>query len=196
MYGRIENTAHPFYGLDFIHTELSPQDGWSAPVLAAFVSSIIETGTPPDQMGAIRARLTELGLPPYDCLSPALVRIFGARVVVREHVPDLAAMVAGEREQERVATVIVSDEQEITAGQGRALVVRARREIALVVVVDVIEAEQAIDDTQIELAVRDVGAPAVHVEQELPVVIGQRMTVRLLERPDLGVGHLGSASLH
>src|SRR5688500_14089029 len=25
MYGRIENTAHPFYGLDFIHTELSDQ---------------------------------------------------------------------------------------------------------------------------------------------------------------------------
>ncbi len=28
MYGRIENTKHPFYGLDFIHTELSPQTGW------------------------------------------------------------------------------------------------------------------------------------------------------------------------
>ncbi len=27
MYGRIENTKHPFYGLDFIHTELSPQSG-------------------------------------------------------------------------------------------------------------------------------------------------------------------------
>jgi S-(hydroxymethyl)glutathione synthase len=73
MYGRIENTAHPFHGLDFIHTELSGEDGWSAPEFAAFVSSIIETGTPPDQMGAIRARLTELGLPPYDCLSPALM---------------------------------------------------------------------------------------------------------------------------
>jgi len=73
MYGRIEDTNHPFYGLDFIHTELSPEQGWSAPEFAAFVSSIIESGTPPDQMGAIRARLTELGLPPYDCLSPALM---------------------------------------------------------------------------------------------------------------------------
>ncbi|MGF1622598.1 MAG: S-(hydroxymethyl)glutathione synthase [Rhodomicrobiaceae bacterium] len=73
MYGRIENTGHPFHGLDFIHTELSPEDGWSAPEFAAFVSSIIETGTPPDQLPAIRARLTELGLPPYDCLSPALM---------------------------------------------------------------------------------------------------------------------------
>ena len=30
MYGRIENTKHPFYGLDFIHTELSREQGWSA----------------------------------------------------------------------------------------------------------------------------------------------------------------------
>lgn len=73
MIGRIENTGHPFYGLDFIHTELSPQQGWSAPEFAAFVSSVIETGTPPDQLPAIRARLNELGLPPYDCLSPALM---------------------------------------------------------------------------------------------------------------------------
>lgn len=73
MYGRIENTNHPFYGLDFIHTELSPQAGWSAPEFAAFVSSIIETGTNPDSMHAVRARLRELGLEPYDCLSPALM---------------------------------------------------------------------------------------------------------------------------
>ena len=31
MYGRFENTKHPFYGLDFIHTELSPQTGWTPP---------------------------------------------------------------------------------------------------------------------------------------------------------------------
>src|SRR3954470_22867333 len=73
MYGRIENTAHPFYGLDFIHTELSDQKGWSAPEFAAFVSSIIESGAKPDQMSAVRARLKELGLEPYDCLSPPLM---------------------------------------------------------------------------------------------------------------------------
>jgi S-(hydroxymethyl)glutathione synthase len=73
MYGRIENTRHPFYGLDFIHTELSPQTGWSAPEFAAFVSSIIEAGADPSQMGAVRARLRSLGLEPYDCLSPALM---------------------------------------------------------------------------------------------------------------------------
>lgn len=73
MYGRIEDTNHPFYGLDFIHTELSDESGWSQPEFAAFVSSVIETGVNPDDMGAVRARLTELGLPPYDCLSPPLM---------------------------------------------------------------------------------------------------------------------------
>ena len=47
MYGRIENKGHPFYGLDFIHTELSSDSGWSAPEFAAFVSSIIESGFDP-----------------------------------------------------------------------------------------------------------------------------------------------------
>jgi S-(hydroxymethyl)glutathione synthase len=73
LYGRIENRQHPFYGLDFIHTELSPQSGWAAPEFAAFVSSVIESGTAPDKMPAIRARLKELGLEPYDALSPALM---------------------------------------------------------------------------------------------------------------------------
>jgi len=73
LYGRIENTRHPFYGLDFIHTELSSESGWSAPQFAAFVSSIIESGFDPGKMGAVRSRLQEIGLPPYDCLSPALM---------------------------------------------------------------------------------------------------------------------------
>ncbi len=73
LYGRVEKTGHPFHGLDFIHTELSPQTGWSAPEFAAFVSSIIEAGADPAQMGAVRARLRSLGLEPYDCLSPALM---------------------------------------------------------------------------------------------------------------------------
>ncbi len=73
MYGRIENENHPFYGLDFIHTELSNADGFAPPEFAAFVSSIIESGTKPSDMDAIRARLKELGLEPYDCLSPPLM---------------------------------------------------------------------------------------------------------------------------
>ena len=73
MYGRIENKGHPFYGFDFIHTELSNENGWAPPEFAAFVSSIIESGANPDNMGAVRARLKEIGLEPYDCLSPALM---------------------------------------------------------------------------------------------------------------------------
>jgi S-(hydroxymethyl)glutathione synthase len=74
MFGRIENKAHPFHGLDFVHVELSKDKGWAAPEFAAFVSSIIEAGAArPEQMPAVRARLTELGLPPYDCLSPPLM---------------------------------------------------------------------------------------------------------------------------
>ena len=75
MFGRIENQGHPFYGLDFIHTELSDESGWSAPEFAAFVSSIIESGFSPDGMADVRARLKALGLEPYDCLSPALMDV-------------------------------------------------------------------------------------------------------------------------
>jgi S-(hydroxymethyl)glutathione synthase len=80
MYGRIENKAHPFYGLDFVHTELSGQKGWSAPEFAAFVSSIIESGAPPEKMGGVRSRLKELGLEPYDCLSPPLMDAIATHV--------------------------------------------------------------------------------------------------------------------
>ncbi len=73
MFGRVENTKHGFYGLDFVHTELSKEKGWAEPTFAAFVSSVIETGTDPAKMPAIRARLKKVGLPPYDVLSPALM---------------------------------------------------------------------------------------------------------------------------
>ena len=73
MYGRIENREHAFYGLDFVHTELSREPGWAPPEFAAFVSSIIESGARPENMGAVRARLNELGLPSYDVLSPPLM---------------------------------------------------------------------------------------------------------------------------
>ena len=73
MYGRIENKGHPLYGFDFIHTERSKEAGWAPPEFAAFVSSIIESGADPANMGAVRARLKELKLEPYDCLSPPLM---------------------------------------------------------------------------------------------------------------------------
>lgn len=78
MYGRIDNEGHPFYGFDFIHTELSGEQGWAPPGFAAFVSSIIESGVDPDQMGAVRSKLRQLGMEPYDCLSPDLMDLIAS----------------------------------------------------------------------------------------------------------------------
>jgi S-(hydroxymethyl)glutathione synthase len=73
MYGRIENTKHPFYGFDFLHPALFQESGWAPPEFAAFVSSVIESGVSPDRMAGIRGRLRELHLEPYDALSPPLM---------------------------------------------------------------------------------------------------------------------------
>ncbi len=72
LHGPVERD-HAFKGLTFVHTELSRDIGWQAPQFAAFVSSAIEGGVPPRRMDAIRARIREVGLEPYDCLSPALM---------------------------------------------------------------------------------------------------------------------------
>ena len=74
MYGPVERD-HAFKGLDFVHPERFDTDGWAPPGFAAFVSSIIESGTDPADMSAIRQRLSDLGLPPYDCLNPALMDV-------------------------------------------------------------------------------------------------------------------------
>jgi S-(hydroxymethyl)glutathione synthase len=73
LYGPVERPNHPFTGLAFIHPERFTEAGAAPPTFAAFVSSIIESGVKPDQMPAVRARLKELGLEPYDCLSPGLM---------------------------------------------------------------------------------------------------------------------------
>jgi S-(hydroxymethyl)glutathione synthase len=80
MYGRIENKGHPFYGLDFIHPELFTEGGWAAPGFAAFVSSVIESGVNPAEMADIRGRLKQIGLEPYDCLSPPLMDAIATHV--------------------------------------------------------------------------------------------------------------------
>lgn len=80
MYGRIDKKSHPFFGLDFIHTELSAEKGWSPPEFAAFVSSIIETGYNAKKMGAVREQLKALHLEPYDCLSPPLMDFIASHI--------------------------------------------------------------------------------------------------------------------
>jgi S-(hydroxymethyl)glutathione synthase len=72
MYGPVERD-HAFKGLDFVHPERFQESGWAAPGFAAFVSSAIESGVDPGRMDGVRARLRELKLEPYDCLSPALM---------------------------------------------------------------------------------------------------------------------------
>ena len=72
MYGPVERD-HAFKGLAFVHPERFREAGWAEPTFAAFVSSVIESGVDPSRMPGIRSRLKELGLEPYDCLSPALM---------------------------------------------------------------------------------------------------------------------------
>ncbi|MEX0697787.1 MAG: S-(hydroxymethyl)glutathione synthase [Dongiaceae bacterium] len=81
MYGPVEKD-HAFKGLSFIHVERSKEKGWAPPGFAAFVSSVIESGTRPRDMAGIRARLKEVGLEPSDALDPTLMdalAIFAAK---------------------------------------------------------------------------------------------------------------------
>jgi S-(hydroxymethyl)glutathione synthase len=72
LFGPIEKD-HAFKGLSFVHVELSDQKGWQEPQFAAFVSSLIEQGYPPEKMTEVREKLKSIGLEPYDALSPALM---------------------------------------------------------------------------------------------------------------------------
>jgi S-(hydroxymethyl)glutathione synthase len=81
LHGPISNPKHAFNGLTFVHPERLETSGWAAPGFAAFVSSVIETGTKPEDMGAIRARLKELKLESYDALSPQLMDLLAANNV-------------------------------------------------------------------------------------------------------------------
>ncbi|MEM5422665.1 MULTISPECIES: hypothetical protein [Paraburkholderia] len=57
----------------------SKDAGWDGPGFAAFVSSIIESGTPPSAMANVRQTLRDKGLEPYGCLSPALMDILSTQ---------------------------------------------------------------------------------------------------------------------
>jgi S-(hydroxymethyl)glutathione synthase len=91
MHGPLANPKHAFNGLTFIHAERFDKAGWAPAEFAAFVSSVIETGTKPEDMGAIRARLKELKLEPYDSLSPALMDLLAAQSVKNNGVAKPAA---------------------------------------------------------------------------------------------------------
>src|SRR5437879_11712476 len=74
MYGRIENKAHPFFGFDFFHVELSKESGWEAPALAELVSRTMESGFPPAPRGGVGAGRKGLKLGPTACLPPRPMR--------------------------------------------------------------------------------------------------------------------------
>lgn len=74
LFGRVDDPDHHFYGVDFVHPELA-DDPPPAPRFAAFVSSIVETGTPASHMQSVRTRLRTLGLEPYDVFSPELMDV-------------------------------------------------------------------------------------------------------------------------
>jgi S-(hydroxymethyl)glutathione synthase len=72
MVGRVADPDHHFYGLEFFHPELA-SGPCPAPEFAGFVASIIETGTSPWRMAAIRRKLADLGIPAFDAFSPELM---------------------------------------------------------------------------------------------------------------------------
>ena len=64
MYGRIENKNHPLYGFDFIHTELSSQQGWSPRGIRVRSSRRLSSRAPIRRTWALSDRLRELSLEP------------------------------------------------------------------------------------------------------------------------------------
>ena len=72
MFGRVEDESHHFYGLDFVHLELSKDDGWPPIQFAGFVSSIVESGTESSELDEVRTQIRSLGLEAYDEFSPQL----------------------------------------------------------------------------------------------------------------------------
>ncbi len=85
MIGRVEDPDHHFFGLAFIHPELS---GATPPKIefAGFVSSIIEAGANPAQMHAVRKTLRAHAIPAYDAFSPELMDVIAwHKVKMRKH---------------------------------------------------------------------------------------------------------------
>lgn len=72
MFGRVEDEHHHFFGLEFVHPELASEPV-AAPEFAGFVSSLIESGTSPSKMEAIRKKLKGSGIEPFDAFSSELM---------------------------------------------------------------------------------------------------------------------------
>jgi S-(hydroxymethyl)glutathione synthase len=75
LYGDVPDVNHHFHGLCFVHPELARDSVCGAPEFAGFVSSLIESGTCPSLMEAIRGRLAALKIPAFDGFSPEIMDI-------------------------------------------------------------------------------------------------------------------------
>ena len=75
MFGRATDPDHHFYGIDFVHPELAAGRCYAKPEFAGFLSSLIETGTPPSSMHAVREALAERGIPAFDAFSPEIMDV-------------------------------------------------------------------------------------------------------------------------
>ncbi|MGO7897232.1 SRPBCC family protein [Rhizobium ruizarguesonis] len=75
MVGRVTDKDHHFYGLEFIHPELAGNGAQPPIEFAAFASSLVESGTSPSSMYAIRSQLRQLSIPAYDAFSPELMDV-------------------------------------------------------------------------------------------------------------------------
>lgn len=75
LFGRTTDPDHHFYGVDFVHPELAPGVRAPKPEFAGFVSSLIESGTSPTQMHAVRSSLANAGIPAYDAFSPEIMDV-------------------------------------------------------------------------------------------------------------------------
>ncbi|TGQ63481.1 MAG: glutathione-dependent formaldehyde-activating protein [Mesorhizobium sp.] len=75
LLGTVSDPDHHFYGLEFVHPELAT-DGYQPKIeFAAFVSSLVETGTPATGMASVRAALGHAAISAYDAFSPELMDI-------------------------------------------------------------------------------------------------------------------------
>lgn len=75
MVGKVSDPDHHFYGLEFVHPELATDGHQPKIEFAAFVSSLVETGTPATAMASVRGSLAQVGVPAHDAFSPELMDI-------------------------------------------------------------------------------------------------------------------------
>jgi hypothetical protein len=75
LYGDVPDVNHHFHGLCFVHPELAQDAPCGAPEFAGFVSSLIESGTCPSLMEAIRGRMAALKILAFDGFSPEIMDI-------------------------------------------------------------------------------------------------------------------------